>query len=154
MIVFERKSGLTGQDRQRIADTRSKLNENRLQGVLEAQEPVFSPNDKAALIVQPVQPGEGVGDRFEEGVQSIRDRAGGSENGLDVKVTGAAGYSLDAEESALEGCCFGAPIQDASGAVYAALSLSMPKSRMKPAALRPRVIAAVRRAADRISSAK
>ena len=63
-------------------------------------------------------------------------------------------YSLDAEESALEGCCFGAPIRDASGAVYAALSLSMPKSRMKPAALRPRVIAAVRRAADRISSAK
>ncbi len=64
------------------------------------------------------------------------------------------GYSLDAEESALEGCCFGAPIRDASGAVYGALSLSMPKSRMKPAALRPRVIAAVRRAADRISSAK
>jgi RND superfamily putative drug exporter len=96
VIVFERKSGLTEQDRQRIADTRSKLNENRLPGVLEAQEPVFSPNDKAALIVQPVQPGEGVGDRFEKGVQSIRDRAGGSENGLDVKVTGAAGYSLDA----------------------------------------------------------
>jgi RND superfamily putative drug exporter len=29
-------------------------------------------------------------------VQSIRDRAGGSDGGLQVKVTGAAGYSLDA----------------------------------------------------------
>ena len=29
-------------------------------------------------------------------MQSIRDRAGGSDGGLQVKVTGAAGYSLDA----------------------------------------------------------
>ncbi len=96
MIVFERQTGLTDDDKQRIATTRTKLNENRLPGVLEAQEPIFSPNSKAALIVQPVQPGEGVGDRFQNGVQSIRDRAGTSGNGLEVKVTGAAGYSLDA----------------------------------------------------------
>jgi RND superfamily putative drug exporter len=96
VVVFERPEGLTDQDKQRIADTRSKLNQDPLPGVLEAQEPVFSPNNKAALIVQPVQPGEGVGDRFENGVQSIRDRAGTSQDGLDVKVTGAAGYSLDA----------------------------------------------------------
>ena len=96
VIVFERKGGLNDADKQRITETRTKLNEQRLPGVLEAQEPVFSPNDKAALIVQPVQPGEGVGDRFQNGVQSIRDRAGTSEQGLDVKVTGAAGYSLDA----------------------------------------------------------
>jgi RND superfamily putative drug exporter len=96
VVVFERPGGLTEQDKQRIVETRAKLNEKRLPGVLDAQEPVFSPNNKAALIVQPVQPGEGVGDRFQNGVQSIRDRAGTSENGLEVKVTGAAGYSLDA----------------------------------------------------------
>jgi IclR family acetate operon transcriptional repressor len=64
------------------------------------------------------------------------------------------GYSLDAGESALEGYCFGAPIRDASGVTFAALSLSMPKSRLRPAALRTRIIAAVRRAADRISAAR
>jgi RND superfamily putative drug exporter len=96
VVVFERAQGLTAQDKQRIDETRTKLNENRKPGVLEAQEPVFAPNNKAALIVQPVQPGEGVGDRFQDGVQSIRDRAGASEGGLEVKVTGAAGYSLDA----------------------------------------------------------
>jgi RND superfamily putative drug exporter len=96
VVVFERPQGLTAQDKQRIDETRTKLNENRKPGVLEAQEPVFAPNNKAALIVQPVQPGEGVGDRFQDGVQSIRDRAGTSRDGLEVKVTGAAGYSLDA----------------------------------------------------------
>jgi len=64
------------------------------------------------------------------------------------------GYSLDAQESALEGCCFGAPIRDRSGVVVGSLSLSMPKSRLRPAALRARIIAAVRRAADRTSAAK
>ena len=64
------------------------------------------------------------------------------------------GYSLDARESALEGCCFGAPIRDWSGVVVGSLSLSMPKSRLRPAALRARIIAAVRRAADRTSAAK
>jgi putative drug exporter of the RND superfamily len=96
VVVFERQDGLNDQDKQRIATTRTKLNENRKPGVLEAQEPVFAPNNRAALIVQPVQPGEGVGDRFQDGVQSIRDRAGSSSDGLEVKVTGAAGYSLDA----------------------------------------------------------
>ena len=94
VIVFERSSGLTDQDKQRVNDTRTKLNENRPKLVLEAQEPVFEKN--AALIVQPVQPGNGVGDAFEQGVEEIRDRAGTSQDGLEVKVTGAAGYSLDA----------------------------------------------------------
>ena len=46
--------------------------------------------------MQPVQPGGGVGDKFENGVQEIADRAGESSDGLEVKLTGAAGYSLDA----------------------------------------------------------
>jgi RND superfamily putative drug exporter len=57
---------------------------------------VLSPNGRAAIVVQPVEPGNGQGDTFQDAVQSIRDRAGGSGGGLQVKVTGAAGYSLDA----------------------------------------------------------
>ena len=54
------------------------------------------PTASAAIVVQPVEPGSGQGDAFQTAVQSIRDRAGGSGGGLQVKVTGAAGYSLDA----------------------------------------------------------
>jgi RND superfamily putative drug exporter len=96
VVVYERPSGLTGVDKRRISETVSKLNRAREPLVGEAQPPVFSPNGRAAIIVQPVEPGEGQADRFKAAVQSIRDRAGGSADGLSVKVTGAAGYSLDA----------------------------------------------------------
>jgi putative drug exporter of the RND superfamily len=96
VIVYERPSGLTAADKRRIQDTVGKLNANRLPLVGEAQPPVFSPNGRAAIVVQPVAPGDGQGDTFQRAAQSIRDRAGGSDGGLQVKVTGAAGYSLDA----------------------------------------------------------
>jgi RND superfamily putative drug exporter len=96
VIVWERAGGLTDADKQRISATVGKLNAGRKPLVGEAQPPVFSPNGRAAIVVQPVEPGEGQADRFKDAVQSIRDRAGGSSDGLSVKVTGAAGYSLDA----------------------------------------------------------
>ncbi len=96
VIVYERASGLTDADKQRISATVGKLNADRKPLVGEAQPPVFSRNGRAAIVLQPVEPGEGQADRFKDAVQSIRDRAGGSSDGLSVKVTGAAGYSLDA----------------------------------------------------------
>jgi RND superfamily putative drug exporter len=96
VIVYERPDGLTDADKQRIAGTVPKLNQNRLPLVGEALPPQFSRNGKAAIIVQPVEPGDGQGQKFQDAVQSIRDRAGDPANGLDVKLTGAAGFSLDA----------------------------------------------------------
>jgi RND superfamily putative drug exporter len=96
VIVYERRSGLTAEDKRRIRQTVGKLDADRKPLVGTAQPPVFSPNGRAAIVVQPVEPGDGQGDAFQTAVQSIRDRAGGSGGGLQVKVTGAAGYSLDA----------------------------------------------------------
>jgi IclR family transcriptional regulator, KDG regulon repressor len=39
------------------------------------------------------------------------------------------GYSVDLEESAEGACCIGAPVRDCSGAVVAAVSISMPANR-------------------------
>jgi RND superfamily putative drug exporter len=96
VIVYERRSGLTAGDKRRIQETVGKLNADRRRLVGKAQPPVFSPNGRAAIVVQPVEPGSGQGDAFQTAVQSIRDRAGGSGGGLQVKLTGAAGFSLDA----------------------------------------------------------
>ncbi len=96
VIVYERPSGLTAADKQRIQATVVKLNQDRKRLVGEAAPPQFSPNGKAAIIIQPVQPGEGQSDLFKDAAQSIRDRIGDPADGLDVKLTGAAGYSLDA----------------------------------------------------------
>jgi len=62
-----------------------------------------------------------------------------------------SGRSLDAEESALEGSCFGAPVRDADHIVVGAISLSMPKMRLRSDTQRDRVMAAVERAAAEIS---
>jgi IclR family acetate operon transcriptional repressor len=65
----------------------------------------------------------------------------------------ARGYSTDAEESVLEGCCFGAPILDADGHSIGAISVSSPKMRMRDEQLQKRLIATLRRAADAVSAA-
>ena len=96
VVVYERRGGLTAADKARIDETVGRLNADRKPLVLEAQPPVYSPNGAAALLVQPVQPGDGSGDAFQDAVQSIRDRVGESGKGLEVKLTGAAGFSLDA----------------------------------------------------------
>lgn len=59
----------------------------------------------------------------------------------------ARGYSLDVEESVLEGCCFGAPITAQDGVAIAAVSLSLPKMRLRDKAMHTQFIAAVRDAA-------
>ncbi len=70
----------------------------------------------------------------------------------ELEATRTRGYSLDLEESVLEGCCFGAPIRDAEGHVVSALSLSMPKMRLQGEDHRGRIVTAVRRTADAISA--
>lgn len=63
----------------------------------------------------------------------------------------ARGYAFDAEETTLGGFCFGAPILFAPGKVGAAISLSMPKSRLRDDEGRQRIIRALTRAAEEIS---
>jgi IclR family acetate operon transcriptional repressor len=63
----------------------------------------------------------------------------------------ARGYSTDADESVVEGMCFGVPILTAQGDALAAISLSSPKMRMRDEQLQKRVIAALRRAADGVA---
>jgi uncharacterized membrane protein YdfJ with MMPL/SSD domain len=96
VIVYERRAGLTAADKARIAGTVRRLNTDRPALVLPAQRPIFAHGGRAAIVVQPVKPGTGQGNAFRDAAQWIRDRAGDPQGGLDVKLTGAAGYSLDA----------------------------------------------------------
>lgn len=59
------------------------------------------------------------------------------------------GYSIDREESTSEGWCFGAPIFDPSEQVFAALSVSLPKLRLK--GNEEKLIQGIRRTARAIS---
>ena len=63
------------------------------------------------------------------------------------------GYASDLEESVADGCCFAAPILIKNGEVQAAISVALPKSRLRDAAQQERYIAALRTAADSIAMA-
>lgn len=61
------------------------------------------------------------------------------------------GYSIDAEESVLEGRCFGAPVFAPRPDVFAALSISTPKMRIKDKPTETRLVDAVQRGAGQIA---
>jgi IclR family acetate operon transcriptional repressor len=61
------------------------------------------------------------------------------------------GYSLDSEETTIDGQCYGCPIPMGDGEVLAAISISLPKSRMGPAENQQRLIEAVAATARAIS---
>ncbi len=60
-------------------------------------------------------------------------------------------YAIDREECASDGICFSTPIFGPNGQVSAAISSSMPKTRLRSAAQEETIIAAVRATADQIA---
>ena len=69
----------------------------------------------------------------------------------ELEAVRGRGYSCDVEERVLDGCCFGAPICGPLRRALAALSVSMPRMRLRDDDLREGIIAAVRRAADAVA---
>jgi putative drug exporter of the RND superfamily len=95
VVVYERKGGLTAADRSRVAKDQQSFATDRPSIALPPQKPVFSRNGDAALFSIPIRV-TGDADRFETGMDSIRARVSGEHGGLTTKVTGGAGYQLDA----------------------------------------------------------
>ena len=95
VIVYERKGGLTAADRRRVVEDQRSFQSDRPSIALPPQKPTFSDNGDAALFSLPIR-ATGDSDRFEAGMDEIRDRVSGERGGLTVKVTGAAGYGADA----------------------------------------------------------
>jgi len=70
----------------------------------------------------------------------------------EYKKIRARGYAFDAEETTIGGFCFGAPVFFAPGKVGAAISLSMPKTRLPEDDERQqRIIKALRGVAEEVS---
>src|SRR3954447_7068222 len=95
VIVYERKGGLTAADRRRVIQDKRAFAADRPSIALPPQKPVFSRNGEAALLSLPIKV-TGDANRFETGMDSIRKSVSGERGGLTVKVTGGAGYQLDA----------------------------------------------------------
>jgi RND superfamily putative drug exporter len=98
VVVFRRATGLTPADRARIQGAAAKLtrlHEAHPRQVLPVSPAVPSRDGKASLIAVPIHAG-GDSDVLQDRVKDVSDAAGDSGGGLDVKVTGPAGFSRDA----------------------------------------------------------
>jgi DNA-binding IclR family transcriptional regulator len=60
-------------------------------------------------------------------------------------------YAVDREECAYDGICFSAPVIEANGQVSAAISLSMPKNRVRGVEHEQEIIQAVRATAEHLA---
>jgi RND superfamily putative drug exporter len=95
VIVYRRESGLTPADRRRIAADIRELNGLSFHATSEFQRPVLSRDGKAA-IVQAAIKSDGEADTILGPVDTTRARVSDPGGGLEVKVTGPAGFSADA----------------------------------------------------------
>ena len=104
VIVYRREGGLTPRDRAHIAADRAELNraiaENRggiYRAVSPFGRPQLSESADAALLIANIK-GDGEGETILDPVQDIRERVSDPGGGLEVKVTGPAGFAADAIE--------------------------------------------------------
>ena len=102
VIVYRREGGLTPEDRARIAADRTELNraieENEddiYRAVSPFAEPRPSESGDAALLIGNVT-GDGDGATILDPIDDIRERVSNPGGGLEVKVTGPAGFAADA----------------------------------------------------------
>ncbi len=95
VIVYHRDDGLTADDRRVIARDRKVLNKKKLRATSPFGRPRYSEDREAALVVAQIK-SDGEGDTIIDPVEDVRDRMAIHGGGLEIKVTGGAGYSADA----------------------------------------------------------
>ncbi|MEY2514459.1 MAG: putative drug exporter of the superfamily [bacterium] len=95
VIVYHRDGGLTAADRRVIARDRKVLNRKQLRATSPFGKPMFSPRRDAALVIANIK-SDGESDTIIDPVTAVRKRMKTHGGGLEVKVTGGAGFSADA----------------------------------------------------------
>jgi len=109
VIVYSRDGGLTAADRRQINSDLKTLN-GEVEGTSQPFQLGERAEDGSAVLVFSSIEATGEGEDILDPVTEIRDQVSGSEGGLDVAVTGAAGYAADSIEvfESINGTLFGA----------------------------------------------
>jgi RND superfamily putative drug exporter len=97
VVIYRREGGLTEADQQKIAADRQELNEAMQQypQVSPFAEPRPSPSGDAALLIGNIT-GDGESETILDPIDDIREMVSDPGGGLEVKVTGPAGFAADA----------------------------------------------------------
>lgn len=94
VIVYRRERGLSRSDLAKIAGDRAALNRLNLRATSKFGPPQRSP-DGSAAIMQANVTGDGEAETILDPVDAVRERVSDPGGGLEVKVTGPAGYAAD-----------------------------------------------------------
>jgi RND superfamily putative drug exporter len=97
VAVYRRDGGLTAADKRQIAADREELNALKLPATEPFGEPRFAQDGASALLLADIRT-DGQGDTILDPVTEVRDRISDPGGGLQVKVTGSAGFSADGIE--------------------------------------------------------
>jgi len=96
VVVYRAGGGLSRDDLAKVTGDKRALDSERPVATGEFSGPIVSKDRTTALLVAPVKP-NGESDRLTDAVDAVRDQVySGAPAGLDVKVTGPAGFSRDA----------------------------------------------------------
>lgn len=95
VVVYRREGGLTDADRAVIAEDRRAFNADLPRDTKPLSEPIPSEDGTSALM-SAVITGDGESDTILDPVDQLREEASDPGGGLQVKVTGPAGYAADA----------------------------------------------------------
>jgi putative drug exporter of the RND superfamily len=97
VVIYRREGGLTEADQQKIAADRQELNEamRKYPQVSPFGEPQLSPSGDAALLIGNIT-GDGESETILDPVDEMRELVSDPGGGLEVKVTGPAGFAADA----------------------------------------------------------
>lgn len=98
VIVYRRDGGLTAADRERIAADVASIARDRPTATGPPSELALSPDGAAAIVLVPVLAPDGEEQNIIDAVRELRERVGEGSGGLEVAVTGGAGFSADAIE--------------------------------------------------------
>ena len=96
ITVYSREGGLSSADHARIAKDRAELGRKPVTGAVgRIASATVSRDRSTALLIVPID-SAGDSDNIEDGTEEIRDRVSDAPAGLEVKVTGSAGFATDA----------------------------------------------------------
>jgi RND superfamily putative drug exporter len=98
VIVYRREGGLTAQDRAKIARDRAAINADPPRGTSRVPPPILSRDGRAALLVAEIDTSGPTSDNtLIDATDALRDLVhANAPAGLEVKVSGPAGFSTDA----------------------------------------------------------
>lgn len=98
LVVFQRDSGLTGEDKAYVKEAAAGLAEDPIDGQVGQPRAAFAPDGRTATLIVAYE-ANGADERLNEAEERLDSIAANAPNGVEAYLTGGIGYASDATEA-------------------------------------------------------